>query len=518
MQDFLSEKSSLAPFHAGRYDDSLAQLRAIDRAAGYSLEQREVLVNSLRKQYGQEKVSKQTALHINQLLESNTVTVTTGHQLNLFTGPLFFWYKIFDVIIKAAALQLADTSHQYVPVYWMASEDHDFEEINHFYLGEQKLRWDAQSGGPVGRMSTEQLGSLLAPLKARWGNTPLGAELIALFSESYLQEKTLGKATRTLVNRLFGSYGLVIIDGDDAALKRLFIPVIKKELTQQAIWNSVNSTSERLKKAYATYTPQVNPRELNLFYMLDNKRVRIVQDAEKYATSDGEQHWEASELLKELDQNPERFSPNALMRPLYQETILPNIAYIGGGGELAYWIQLKDTFKEFDIPFPLLKHRITALLISEKQLKKCNNLNIPLEDLFLPVSSFINKRVRYISDIDIDFGEQREALQNQFKDLFALAQQTDASFLGAVEAQEKKQLKGLNTLEKRLLKAQRIKLKDQIVRMTDLRHELFPNGKLQERLSHFSSFVGDEGIAMFTNNLKEALNEAPEGLAILAVK
>lgn len=516
MQDFLSDKSSLAPFLSGCYNDSLAQLCAKDRAAGYSLEQRKVLVDSLWKQYNQVDVSKQTEQHINQLLQANTVTVTTGHQLNLFTGPMFFWYKILDVINKAAALQRADKSHHYVPVFWMASEDHDFEEINHFYLGEQKLRWDAQSGGPVGRMPTAQLESLLAPLKAHWGNTPLGAELCTLFSECYLQEKTLVKATRTLVNRLFGSYGLVIIDGDDRALKSLFVPVIKKELTQQTTWNSVNNTTERLKKAYAKYIPQVNPRELNVFYMLDNKRIRIIQDAKKYATSDGEQHWETEQLLNEVDQYPERFSPNALMRPLYQEVVLPNITYIGGGGELAYWIQLKETFKEFNIPFPLLKHRCTALLVTNKQFKKFKNLNLPLEDLFLPASSLINKRVRYISDIDIDFSKQREALQNQFADLFTLAQQTDASFLGAVEAQQKKQLKGLDTLEKRLLKAQRIKLQDHIVRITDLRHELFPNGKHQERIAHFSSFVGEEGVVVFTKNLKEALTNAPEGLSILS--
>lgn len=153
--------------------------------------------------------------------------------------------------------------------------------------------------------------------------------------------------------------------------------------------------------------------------------------------------------------------------------------------------------------------------MSEKQVKKCIKLELSLQDLFLPKASFINKRVRQISDIDIDFTPQREVLQQQFAGLKRLAQQTDVSFLNAVNAQEQKQLNGLNALEKRLLKAQRIKLQDQIIRISDIKNALFPNGKLQERITHFSSILAHRSIKDFTNDLKNVLNDTSSGLRIV---
>ena len=182
---------------------------------------------------------------------------------------------------------------------------------------------------------------------------------------------------------------------------------------------------------------------------------------------------------------------------------------------MAYWLQLKDAFKAFEFSYPLLQHRSSLLLVSEKLVKKCTKLKLPLQDLFLPRASFINKRVRQISDVDIDFSPQRELLKVQFEDLRELAEQTDKSFLGAVNAQEKKQINGLSALEKRLLKAQRIKLQDEILRITDIQNALFPAGKLQERRAHFSEFMATETITDFTKKLKELLASCSSGLNIV---
>jgi len=193
------------------------------------------------------------------------------------------------------------------------------------------------------------------------------------------------------------------------------------------------------------------------------------------------------------------------MRPLYQEVILPNLCYIGGAGELAYWFELKSYFEATQIPFPVLLLRNSVLLITKKQAGKLKNLNITYPQLFMKRHAFINKKVREISDIDIDFSPQKTHLQKQFEDLYELARQTDKSFLGAVKAQEVKQLKGLDKLEKRLLKAQKRKLADEVSRMADIQNELFPNGSLQERSSNFSEFYleyGPELIKRLKNDLK----------------
>jgi len=194
-----------------------------------------------------------------------------------------------------------------------------------------------------------------------------------------------------------------------------------------------------------------------------------------------------------LENHPERFSPNVIMRPLYQEIILPNLAYIGGGGELAYWLELKSFFDEVEVQFPMLMLRNSALLITDKQQQKLEKLDLSIADLFLDQNDLVNRKIRKISNIDIDFSPQKQHLVRQFEALYNIAEETDASFIGAVKAQEVKQLKGLEHLEKRLLKAQKKKLSDHVKRFVTIQNELFPQENLQERTTNFSEFYLEYG-------------------------
>ena len=241
-----------------------------------------------------------------------------------------------------------------------------------------------------------------------------------------------------------------------------------------------------------------------MFYLTQNDRSRIVRTPLGFADADNKITWTNEELMELLDQTPECFSPNVLMRPLYQETILPNLCYVGGGGELAYWLELKAYFVSQNIPFPILLHRNAAVLIPSKTAKKLDSLNLKSEDLFLKRSSLINKKVRQISNIDLDLQSLKETLEVQFKELESLVKQTDASFEGAVKAQRAKQFKGIDNLEHRLLKAQKTKLADQVARLTLLHETLFPNESLQERTVNFSEFhlqYGKELISILSKKL-----------------
>jgi uncharacterized protein YllA (UPF0747 family) len=177
--------------------------------------------------------------------------------------------------------------------------------------------------------------------------------------------------------------------------------------------------------------------------------------------------------------------------------ILPNIAYIGGGGEIAYWLELKSYFEYHNIPFPLLILRNSALLINPKNARKVEQLDLTLKDLFLNRNSLINKKVRQISNIDLDLNPFKKILATQFDALGALVDQTDRSFEGAVKAQKVKQFKGIEHLEKRLLKAQKVKLKDQVERLVILHEQIFPGGNLQERVDNFSDYYIDHGSDVF---------------------
>lgn len=450
---------------------------------------RAILVSVLEKQYAKINASTATLNNIELLNHSNTFTITTGHQLNLFSGPLYFLYKIISTINLTKELKAKYPSENFVPIYWMATEDHDFDEINYFNFKGRKFRWNKESTGPVGRLSTEGLADFFEVFAQELGSGKNAETIKKLFQDSYSNHSNLADATRFLANALFGEYGLVILDADNQDLKRTFIPYIKEELTQQTSHKKVLKTIEKL----GDYTVQVNPREINLFYVEDNLRERILFENGKYSVNNTKIEFSEDEILSLLENHPEKFSPNVIMRPLYQEVILPNLCYIGGGGEIAYWLELKSFFDAVNVTFPILLVRNSVLLTTEKQAKKADKLGLSWSDLFSKQENLVNEKIKFLDEFSIDLSIQKDFLKNQFHYLHSLAQKTDKSFLGAVKAQEAKQIKGLENLEKRLLKAQKRKHSETLERITDLQNELFPNKSLQERQTNFSEFYLDNG-------------------------
>tara|TARA_R110002051_G_scaffold130577_2_gene204466 strand:+ start:82491 stop:84092 length:1602 start_codon:yes stop_codon:yes gene_type:complete len=494
--DYLEEKTALTPFfnRFPKKENFEAQIK--EKAASFSQKQRIVLADALEKQNAKLALSDATQVNIRALKDEKTFTIVTGHQLNLFTGPLYFLFKIISTINLSKELKKAYPNYNFVPIYWMATEDHDFEEINYFNLNGKKIQWNKAASGGVGRLSTNGLEEVFENLSAELGTSTNATYLKNLFSEAYLKNDNLTDATRYLANALFSEYGLVIVDGDDAALKQLLIPFITDDLFENTSFSEVSKTIKDLNEISEEYKIQVNPREINYFYLIDGVRERIIEKNGVFYINDTKFSFTKEAILVEINNHPERFSPNVVTRPLYQEVILPNLCYIGGGGELAYWLELKGYFNAVNVSFPMLLLRNSALLITEKQHDKLTKLGLSTAHLFLKQNALINKKIREISNIDIDFSAQKEQLKNQFSALFDLAEQTDKSFLGAVKAQEIKQIKGLDHLEKRLLKAQKRKLKDHVIRITSIQNELFPNRSLQERQTNFSEFYLEYGNAL----------------------
>ncbi len=510
--DYLEEKESLKPFYKrfSTLEDFEAQIA--EKKANFPQENRKILRSVLEAQYNGISVSRKVRDHIKSLEDPSTFTVVTGHQLNLFTGPLYFLYKIINTINLGRELKTAYPEHNFVPLYWMATEDHDFEEINYFNFKGKKLQWNPEDyrGGAVGKFSTEGLEAVFELFSLEIGNSINANRLTELFRKAYLEHQTLTTATKYLANELFGEYGLVILDGDDKNLKRLLIPYATRDILENIASVKVEETVGKLQELPENYDIQVNPREINYFYLSDGIRERIVENEGQFYVLNTDIVFTKEELLAELENRPERFSPNVIARPLYQEVILPNLCYIGGGGELAYWLELKSSFEALNVTFPIVLLRNSVLIISEKQHKKLKKLNLKVADLFLKQSSLINKKIREISNIDIDFSPQKNHLDQQFESLYEIAEETDKSFLGAVKAQEVKQKKGLDHLEKRLLKAQKRKLKDQVIRITEIQNELFPIHSLQERHLNFSELYlefGEELIPMLMNSLRPLFEE-----------
>lgn len=503
--DYLDHHPGLQSFHSGEPNWNSFKNQIEEKGNCFSKDSRETLVSALKEQYQNIAEKELIIQQIDLLSDEKTFTVTTGHQLNLLTGPLYFIYKIVSTINSCKALKAQFPAYNFVPVYWMASEDHDFEEISFFHFQGKKIKWNKDAQGAVGRMPIDDLESLIDHFELFLGNTNNASQLKDWIENSYRKASTLAEATRLIVHSLFSDQGLVIVDADHPGLKKQFIPHLKNEIVDQNCATSVSQSIEALKKEYSpAYKPQVNPREVNLFYLDTNSRERLVKKGNSFQTVDSKNTFTEKALIDLMDQHPEKFSPNVLMRPLYQEVILPNLAYIGGGGELAYWLQLKTYFSTEHIPFPLLMLRNSAVLISEKNAKKAERLQLTPHDLFLKRNELINKKIRAISNVNIDLEALRTTLANQFLFLEEIVSQTDASFEGAVKAQKKKQLNGINALEKRLLQAQKKKLIDHVERLSQLQEKVFPQESLQERHANFFEFYlhyGDALLPFLLENL-----------------
>ncbi len=491
--DYIDEKQELRTFYNRfpKFQNFEAQIK--EKAESFPNGHRVILYDSLMEQYSGFAMGQKVKSHIAMLKEPNTFTVVTGHQLNLFTGPLYFLYKIISTINLTRELKKQYPKYNFVPVYWMATEDHDFEEINYFNFQGKKLQWNRSASGAVGNLKTDGLQEVNEAFSSVIGTSKNAELLKELFHQTYLKHTDLTEATRYLANTLFGDEGLVIIDGDDTRLKRLLAPFIKKDIFENIAFKGVSKSIEKLQGLSGSYNIQVNPREINYFYLGKGFRERIIGSKGKYLVNDTKIEFSTEALEAEIEDHPERFSPNVVARPLYQEVILPNLCYIGGGGEIAYWLQLKASFEAMKVPFPMLLLRNSALILNAKQEEKLKKLNLTTSDIFLKQGSLINKKIREISNIDIDFDPQKKCLEAQFKTLYEIAELTDKSFLGAVKAQEAKQKKGLDHLEKRLLKAQKRKLEDHVVRLTEIQNQLFPNKSLQERSLNFSELYLEYG-------------------------
>lgn len=499
MIDYLNQEPKLASLYNRFPTLENFNIQIQEKKNNFPLGNRLILAQALQEQYQDVQASQASLDNIDLLKKATTFTITTGHQLNLFTGPLYFLYKIISVINCCSTLKKQYPEHDFVPVYWMATEDHDFEEINHFTYQQKVIYWDKESSGPVGRLSTQGLEKVYNIFEKHIGASDNAQELKDLFKNAYLKHNNLSQATLYLANELFKDKGLVIIDADTKALKQLFAPHIKEELLNQSAIVQVQQSFKILKD----YNIQVTPREINLFYILDNLRERIIWDQGHFRINNTDLKFTQEQILDELKQHPQRFSPNVILRPLYQEVILPNLCYIGGGGELAYWLELKKVFELHKVTFPMLLMRNSVLLVDEKQEQKRIKLNLTYKDLFKPSSQLIKDKTREFSKITIDFEQQRKVLVQQFEDLEKVTLLTNKSFIGAVSAQKKKQLKGLDALEKRFWRAETKNNQDKLNRIKHLQDQLFPNNSLQERNENFAAFYEHYGMTLLDKLYKE---------------
>ncbi|THU38438.1 bacillithiol biosynthesis cysteine-adding enzyme BshC [Niastella caeni] len=478
--DYLNQSPFLQPFY--KHPVSLQGIAAAIQARQLAQPNRNLLVEELQKQYAAIDTTAAVKQNIQQLLQPNTFTVTTAHQPAIFTGNLYFIYKIVHVIKLAERFKQEFPGSHFVPVFWMGSEDADLDELGHVYLSGEKLVWETKQTGAVGRMQTKGLDKMIHRIEGELSVQPNGKELIQLLRTCYLESPDIQTATFKLINALFAEYGLIVVLPDNANLKKAMEPVFREDLLQQTAAGIVGKTIEKLSEQYKA---QAHPRDINLFYLKDNIRELIEVRGTKYEVRNTEISFTKEEILTELSVHPERFSPNVILRGLYQETVLPNIAFVGGGGETAYWLELKGLFEHYHVPFPVLLLRNSFLVVEKKWQEKINRLDLEPKDFFQPEQQLLTILVSRHKNGELKLKNELEAAVHVYELLKTKTANIDKSLLQHVEALQAKTLKPIQELEKKLLRAEKRKYEAEQRQIQAIRTALFPRNGLQERIDNF---------------------------------
>lgn len=472
---------------------------------------RETLVQVLESQYNNLPNNTLVREQIAALRKPGTFTVATAHQPSLLLGPLYFIYKAITTINLAEAVQKATGNH-IVPVFVLGSEDHDLEELNHIRLFNKTLTWEPGLSGPLGPMPTSTLAPVLEELKPILGDGDNARELWAVIERSYTSATTFGEATQALLHALFGRFGLVAFNMNHPELKRHFIPVMQAELTEQASNQLVQESIGQLNEL--GFKTQAAPREINLFYMTPGHRDRIVLEGDMYKVLNAKLEFTKTGILKELEEHPERFSPNVVLRPLYQEIILPNLAYVGGGGELAYWLERRTQFEHFGVPYPILVRRNSVLWFDKDSIKRSLKFEFPAPRFFEDADTLVRAYVEFHADADVSLEKEIADLRLIFDHIAQKAMAIDPTLEKAVRADEVKTAGQLQQWESRLMRAEKQKHEVALNQLRALKEKLFPGNGLQERTDNFIPYYLKYGPRFF-DELKAHLDPFDRGFVLL---
>jgi bacillithiol synthase len=492
--DYIDQKESLKDFFA--FPPNLAGIQAAIKKRQEFPTDRKLLVAELEKQYKHMETSGQVKKNLQALLSENCFTITTAHQNNLFLGPLYFIYKIMHVIRAADALAKLLPAYKFVPVFYIGTEDADLEELNHIYIGNEKLNWPTKQSGAVGRMTIDKdLVKLISALEGQLTVLPYGKELVKDLKKFYVSGHTIQQATFELVNHLFAEYGLVVLLPDNPSLKASMIPVFEDELIHQRSHGLVEKTT--IKLSDAGYKNQAHARDINLFYLKDNTRERITIKDDQYTVNEKGIHFTREEILTELRSFPERFSPNVILRGIYQETILPDIVFTGGAGEIAYWLQYMDLFEYYKVPYPVLLLRNSFLLLEKKWQQKIARSGFDIEDFFKDENELAGMQAIRRSANQLRLENPLRETENIYRAIKKQIESIDVTLEKHVEALKQKTLHRLQELEKKMLRAEKRKFTDSNRQIHSIKEKLFPGGGLQERHDNFAYYYALWGKDLF---------------------
>ena len=512
--DYLTDFTKVSEFYNGDYRLPKDFLDRTD-----SVKSRELplgqLVPILKEQNQKFGCGVQTLEKIDLLLERRACAVVTGQQTGLFGGPLFTIYKALTAIKLAERLSRT-CEGCFVPVFWLASDDHDFLEVNHININDKsnqplKITYNGHSSDnkiPVSEIKlNDQVDSLLQKLDDETNPSEFKAEILNQLSAAYLPETIFSQAFGAWLTALFKTFGLILIDASDTRIKKLGATVFRKEIGEDSpSTKSAIAASTRLNEKDYHSQVQLKKGFLNLFYVERERNSIEIKDG-SFSVKSTENSFTKDELLHKLETQPERFSPNVLLRPLYQDALLPTVAYVAGSAELAYYAQMKGIYDAFDIPMPIIYPRKSLTLLEGKIEKVLDNYDLKVPDFWNNVEALINeiakaqlpesleKRIRCAS---LCVNKNLQALEDTVIEFEPTLKNTVENVKGRILGQ-------MDGLEKKILQA--YKKRNEVIgqQIHKAQNSLYPNNNFQERELNILPYLFKYGLG-FIDQLYESLD------------
>lgn len=488
--DFIKQRKWLDHFKLPKPD--LHGLLQVAQDAEWEKFDRKLLLNTLTAQYRELEesgtvISEAVKDNLEALSSPDSRTITTGQQLHPATGPLYVVFKILSTLNLCKQLNAVQQQHRFIPVFWLASEDHDLQEIKELHLSGKSLTWQTEQAGPTGRMLCSGLPEMLDELKTALGTRPGFEKLLEDLRHAYKSHFSLSFATRKLIHEWFGQAGLLVLDPDAAELKRSFLPVMQRDAARQ----EAPQAAAKYEKELSTHgSLPLSVRSVNLFYLGEQFRLRIDAVPDGFRTSDHRFSWTSEQLGAEMEAFPQRFSPNVVLRPLYQQSILPNVAYIGGPSEVVYWLQLRGVFELHDIAFPVLLPRAQAVLVDNSMYEKFQRMGFSGNDWLEKPEELIARWMKMRGITTDAFDQARRLMVQGMDELTGFMEATDKTLGDAGRAEKMRLLQSIDKLEEKWKKSQKRSEDQSIQLIRKVRDRIFPNGTLQERHDNILGYIG----------------------------
>ncbi|MEX0602621.1 MAG: bacillithiol biosynthesis cysteine-adding enzyme BshC, partial [Bacteroidota bacterium] len=502
--DYVNDFQKVQNFYPGNFREPDAWRTTIDRVLNRKID-RSRLVHALTSQNRNFQCGVRTLANIDLLRNDNTLAVVTGQQVGMFTGPLYTIYKTLTPLKLVDSLASRYPEYTFVPVFWLAGEDHDYDEVSSITLitpsNDLTTITYGQPRDPdsikqaVGALEFDDaLLPFFSAIRESLIPTEFTEKVLTLFQTAYQKGMTFNRAFVHLMNDLLDNSGLVFLDPNDRDIKAILQPIVLRELRETPrLCQRVIDQSAALEKFYHA---QVKPKAVNLFFFHNKGRFLIEPRPDGFALKGARRNFTTEELLGLAESQPELFSPNVVLRPVCQDFLLPTVAYVGGPAEIAYFAQLKTAYEDFGIPQPIAYPRASATILEDKVQKILARYSLPATDLFRDVEFTKQKVVELISDTRIDevFGGTEASLKETLASLESGLRAIDPTLTGALDNARKKIDLQIEMLRQKGIAAQKRNHETALRQVEKAALHVFPRSNFQERELNVLHFLNKYGL------------------------